>query len=294
MQSLPFSDPTSPLSCINAGRAHRQLWPFSGRESATEVGTPFEEAPAVDPELEATYQRIEKLEAAAASGKLNYKEQLPPGKSNDQNLLLPKRLQQQKLDTELAELSAQQQRRLESTEQLAAAKQAAQAELRMQIEQQGLQQQLLQSELAADNTNCKLRKSLLKLSVFFMRATTSNEMPSSMRCPTQIKRIQTELERDFSSQEKQDNYATQPIDYAANILTEEGFLRISDRRIALNGPIIYDTADYIEQRINFYANLDDKTPIFLVIDNCPGGSVMEGDRIFAIDGFWQRFPFMSL
>jgi len=59
---------------------------------------------------------------------------------------------------------------------------------------------------------------------------------------------------------------------------KDGVLTISDRRIPLNGPIIRGTAKWITDRIHFYNNKSDY-PIFIVIDTCPGGSVMEGYRI---------------
>ncbi|MEE8410022.1 MAG: ATP-dependent Clp protease proteolytic subunit [Myxococcota bacterium] len=58
-----------------------------------------------------------------------------------------------------------------------------------------------------------------------------------------------------------------------------GVLRVTDRRIALNGPIIEGTADYITTRIHFFNNRSNIAPIFIIIDRCPGGSVMEGYRI---------------
>lgn len=59
----------------------------------------------------------------------------------------------------------------------------------------------------------------------------------------------------------------------------EGTLYISDRRIPLNGPIISGTAKYVTERINYFNNQSQELPIFIVIDNCPGGSVMQGYRI---------------
>jgi len=62
-------------------------------------------------------------------------------------------------------------------------------------------------------------------------------------------------------------------------------LIISDRRIELNGPIGSSTAEHINTRINFYNNKDPKKPIFIVIDNSPGGSVMAGYKILrAMEG----------
>ncbi len=59
----------------------------------------------------------------------------------------------------------------------------------------------------------------------------------------------------------------------------DGVLHVSDRRIALNGPIWSGLADYVSERINFYNNESPHYPIFLVIDSSPGGSVMSGYKI---------------
>lgn len=60
---------------------------------------------------------------------------------------------------------------------------------------------------------------------------------------------------------------------------KDGVLTISDRRIALDGPIVSGTADAVTERIHYFNNKDESLPIFVVIDRCPGGSVMEGYRI---------------
>ncbi len=59
---------------------------------------------------------------------------------------------------------------------------------------------------------------------------------------------------------------------------ESKTLRISDRRIPLNGVITVNTADYIVDRINYFNNIS-TAPIFIVIDRSPGGSVMAGYKI---------------
>jgi ATP-dependent Clp protease, protease subunit len=66
---------------------------------------------------------------------------------------------------------------------------------------------------------------------------------------------------------------------------KDGVLTISDRRIALNGPIWEDTADYIAERIDYFNNQSREYPIFIVIDDSPGGSVMAGYKILkAMEG----------
>ncbi|GEP42951.1 ATP-dependent Clp protease proteolytic subunit [Brevifollis gellanilyticus] len=56
-------------------------------------------------------------------------------------------------------------------------------------------------------------------------------------------------------------------------------LVLSDRTIGLNGVITSKTADSIADRIAYFNNRDDQAPIFIVIDDSPGGSVMAGYKI---------------
>jgi len=58
----------------------------------------------------------------------------------------------------------------------------------------------------------------------------------------------------------------------------EGQLVVSDRRIALNGPIFSGSADFVTDRIHYFNNIS-SAPVFIIIDSSPGGSVMAGYRI---------------
>jgi len=78
--------------------------------------------------------------------------------------------------------------------------------------------------------------------------------------------------------EEWESQANQPIEYLTDPYVN-GTLVISDRRIGLDGPIIRGTADYIIKRLNYFNNKSTEYPIFIVIDNCAGGSVMEGSKI---------------
>ena len=60
---------------------------------------------------------------------------------------------------------------------------------------------------------------------------------------------------------------------------KDGVLTVSDRKITLDGPIVSGTADFVCDRIDYLNNLDRTKPIFIVINNSPGGSVMQGYRI---------------
>ena len=59
----------------------------------------------------------------------------------------------------------------------------------------------------------------------------------------------------------------------------DGVLYISDRRISFNGVVTEQLADYVCQRIAFYNNQSSEFPIFIVVDNSPGGSVAAGYQI---------------
>ncbi len=92
----------------------------------------------------------------------------------------------------------------------------------------------------------------------------------------------TKLQSDISlieTTEKRAKFADAKPVYLEKPLRDDGVLVISDRRIPLNGMIVPATADFITSRIDYWNNKDKKLPIFIVIDDCPGGSVMAGYRI---------------
>jgi ATP-dependent Clp protease protease subunit len=80
-------------------------------------------------------------------------------------------------------------------------------------------------------------------------------------------------------EEESDTYADQEPVYLKDPLTAGGELVLSDRRIALNGLITMSTADEVCARIDYFNNKNKEWPIFIVIDDSPGGSVMAGYKI---------------
>lgn len=67
--------------------------------------------------------------------------------------------------------------------------------------------------------------------------------------------------------------------YLKNPLKKKGSLVISDRRVDLNGVITPWKANHVTDRIQYFNNKDTRYPIFIVIENSPGGSVAAGWRI---------------
>jgi ATP-dependent Clp protease protease subunit len=93
-----------------------------------------------------------------------------------------------------------------------------------------------------------------------------------------LTRLQSEIQT-IETRDKRESFADADPQYLEKPLRDDGVLVISDRRIPLNGMIVGATADYVTSRIDFWNNRDRKLPIFIVIDDCPGGSVMAGYRI---------------
>jgi len=89
------------------------------------------------------------------------------------------------------------------------------------------------------------------------------------------------IKADLELREKKEVWkkqANREPDYERNPF-KDGILTITDRRIALDGPIVYGSADFVTERIHYFNNKSEEYPIFIVIDRSPGGSVMEGYRI---------------
>lgn len=93
-----------------------------------------------------------------------------------------------------------------------------------------------------------------------------------------VANLQGEIQQ-IETEQKRKDYASGEPEYLKKPLKSDGTLVISDRRIALNGPIGGETADHITDRIHYFNNQNKEQPVFIVIDECPGGSVMAGYRI---------------
>lgn len=192
-----------------------------------------------------------------------------PAKKSEQSILAEENaLHAEKVKKDLAELTAQVQKlKLEKeliTEQFALAelkrKQASQqADAQFAAEYKELTR-------ASDVAKAKASQAASELKI------------KQAEWGMQTTRLEAEISA-LETQKKRDGYAdAQPV-YLENPLKADGTLVISDRRIAMNGPVTYRTAEHITTRINYFNNKDSKKPIFIVIDTSPGGSVMAGYRI---------------
>ncbi|RBP44512.1 ATP-dependent Clp protease protease subunit [Roseimicrobium gellanilyticum] len=93
----------------------------------------------------------------------------------------------------------------------------------------------------------------------------------------EIAKLASEIDLDKQQAESRNYALKQPI-YLKDPF-QGNKLVLSDRRIPLNGPITMASADQIVARINYFNNRDRELPMFIVIDDSPGGSVMAGYKI---------------
>jgi ATP-dependent Clp protease protease subunit len=173
------------------------------------------------------------------------------------------------------------------------------ASRRMELERQNLDleeqrakvaREIEEMRIAADREQAKLKAENERLSLenSIAKAKSDLRMTELRMEETEARREITRLSTLLEGKDKEiaaAQYATraQPV-YLENPHCDNKLV-ISDRRIALNGPIVSRTAEEIADRIDYYNNKDPKLPIFIVIDNSPGGSVMAGYKILrAMDG----------
>src|SRR5208282_4583198 len=250
--------------------------------------------------------------SSRTAGQTDTNSAFPELKKQQEQLTLENSIAEQQLHQELAKLTAEKQR-LELENGLAQQKlQAEGAALQAELDKLTRQADLLakratlkeaerkarlDEELAADREKLekmKLTNDLAAAEVADQsRELIQREQELKVRtADLQVQRSEFELQlarlnSDLDLRVKRDlwkNRVNRDIQYTKEPF-KDGVLTISDRRIALNGPIWGDTADYIAERIDYFNNQSHEFTIFLVIDSSPGGSVMAGYKILkAMDG----------
>lgn len=208
------------------------------------------------------------------------------------NELLNMELEKQRLQAEAGLRSAQQQAKLSEMraemERLQTESSLRQTRLdtelqalRLQMSKMQTMKQLEDTERENSLSNLRAEASRLQAENQLMQARMQRSSTEAQSELAKYQRMMQELETKRALRATKDEvstYVLSDIDYTS--MPKQGdTLYITDRRIAMNGPIIGGTAEYVTDRIHYYNNLDSEKPIFIVIDDCPGGSVMEGYRI---------------
>lgn len=177
------------------------------------------------------------------------------------------------------------------SQEMAEAK-AALDQLNLEVEQVNKQlslegakrKQVLETELAemrAEDERLKLANSVasqvIEAKLIDYRLKEAEFKIEKAGLENEVARLQAELIKREKTEILEDQVVTLK-DYRVDPF-DDGQLVVSDRRIALNGPIFQETADYVAERIAFFNNQDPEFPIFIVIDYSPGGSAMAGFKI---------------
>ncbi|HSJ01116.1 MAG: ATP-dependent Clp protease proteolytic subunit [Verrucomicrobium sp.] len=186
--------------------------------------------------------------------------------------------EKEKLTTELAVAQAELDKELSPGRMNVLRLQAQLSELKAKQELADYQEKLAEDSEFAEQKRT-LERVLLKSSI--AKAEVETELAEIRRIENvtkkEVAKISADIDLEKSEAEARQYAMSDPV-YLADPLQGRKLV-LSDRRIALNGPITMRTADNIVARINYYNNRDRKLPMFIVIDDSPGGSVMAGYKI---------------
>ncbi|HEY3899891.1 MAG TPA: ATP-dependent Clp protease proteolytic subunit [Chthoniobacter sp.] len=208
-------------------------------------------------------------------------------------LVLENSLHDEKLHQDLA-ASQEELARLKSENDLMKARaDRALAEKKIEIDAAKVEMESLTSSAALENARkqAALQTQLIDLRAQRDRAELEAELATAELTKRQNEFKTTELDwtaktaelraklAEREKQEEADSYADEKPVYLKNPVTADGELVLSDRRIPMNGLITSATADFVCSRIDYFNNKNKEWPIFIVIDDSPGGSVMAGIKI---------------
>ena len=221
--------------------------------------------PEEEAEPEKTPEELAKEAAKKELEKLQQEAQLRSARLQAE--LAPLNEEKQRIEAELSLLNTKQQEA-----HAEAKREKEQADFLLQLRLAKMNREMQQMQAQMQQMQTKMQIDQLKL-----QNETAELMGNNAKLAAQAGVLQAELmllntKRDAASIDKDEmQYATQPL--------KDGVLTITDRRIPMNDGVSWGTAEFVTERIHYFNNLDEKAPIFIVIDTNPGGSVMEGFRI---------------
>lgn len=192
----------------------------------------------------------------------------PALRKEQARLALENSLATERLNRELAELRAETQR-LKAEREALTERLALETAKRQSVELGEI------AKLEAEKLRLE-RESLV--SKMLAEKLTADLKAQQAQSGIEVSRLESEVQR-IEARDKRRQFADAEPVYLANPLKDDGTLVISDRRISLNGAITGTTADHVTTRIHYFNNLNREQPIFIVIDDSPGGSVLAGYRI---------------
>lgn len=193
-----------------------------------------------------------------------------------QRLSLENRLNEERNKRSLDELSAAQ-RRLAAENSLDEEKHKKElADLRQSRERLQQDNDILRERLRAEEMKSNSEKMALDLEGARMASEGARLRLERERLEEKVTRLRIDLE-ERAKKEDWKNQANREPETPSQPF-KDGILTVSDRRLEIDGPIIGGIGQDLIDRIEYFNNVS-SAPIFIVIENCNGGSVMEGQRI---------------
>ncbi len=222
-----------------------------------------------------------KLDAELALANARQDGAAEPDRAKLEALQRAQQLRDAQLKADLAANAAELDR-LKQAQQLAQAKLDAElAANRTEIDRLRSQQDLLDAQHRAKLAAVRREQDALAsdnaLAAEKRKAEQSRLADEQIRAEIEAKTAAAKLQGRDESDRLRD-LVSAPVAYTDQPF-KDGVLTISDRKITMDGPIVSGTADYVCDRIDYFNNMDRTKPIFIVINNSPGGSVMQGYRI---------------
>jgi ATP-dependent Clp protease protease subunit len=215
-------------------------------------------------------QETEKLQLVNELQREKNRQQLTQLHAEKNQLLLENELYNAKQTQVLSELNVLK-TRLELENQIyQQEKQKILAEFEAQREQLAIQNAIVEQKQKHEELRIQLETAKLNFDVAKLEF-TKNKRTLELE----------ELTEKLSEREQKELWESQ-VNKPKRYLKEpfvDGYLVISDRRIELEQVILPGTAAYVNERIHYFNNKSVEYPIFLLIDTCYGGSVMEGAKI---------------
>jgi len=217
-------------------------------------------------EMAKLQRQIQELTLTKQHADLELQKALADAQAEKQRLDAGQALEQAQLADELAEM--------------------ARARQRIEAENQTTTLKMAQENLAHEAAMATANRELATVELEIRKLTTQHnlEMQKAMLAHVatqqEVKALQTRLaqraQRDDWRAETNKDVPRRAEPFV------DGVLYVSDRRIDLGEIILTGSASYIADRVHFYNNESTEDPIFVVIDDCTGGSALEGTRILKI------------
>ena len=222
-----------------------------------------------------------KLEAELAL--LNAKETSAsaPDRSKIETLQRAQKLRDAQLGDELSGLSAEQIRMKQGLDVEATKLQVELSKSKLELERSSVAEAVL--DMKTKTSVGALKRQIEQLSAENALAAEKRKSDQSKLADEQLRATAAVLTlgAQIQNRDLEDKWRDEvnaPVTYTMEPF-KDGVLTVSDRRIDLNGAIVSGTADAVCDRIDYFNNQNRKLPIFIIINNSPGGSVMAGYRI---------------